>query len=228
MEPCANSKHSYQLHSSHLDESMSGRLCGTCVQQTGTDQTRSHMQNQIFKENPLYIWKTSSEKLRNSYKWGHINLKETVAEKHNQEACLYLPGCTCPSHRPIWPVWREEESQLWALQKSQPSLFVHTITPMSLMLNSCDLLPSLSQHSSPAVLHCQDSKQANSNWLIYFLNHTLTNKQLWSQRSHTDLGLCSWIPIVDVTAKAFFHFSIFLMFSAYVKNAMWSGGEKKV
>lgn len=148
---------------------------------------------------------------------GHINWSETVAGKHNQEACFYLPGCTCPSHRPIWPVWWEEEPQLWALQKSQPSLFVHTITPMSLTLNSCDLLPSLSQHSSPAVLHCQDSEQANSNWLIYFLNHTLTNKQLWSQLSHTDLGSCSWMLLHKHSLISAFFSAILLREKCHAK-----------
>ena len=128
-----------------------------------------------------------------------------VTDKHNQEACFHLPGCTCLTHRPIWPARGEEEPQLWALQKS---LFAHTVTPMSLTLNSCDLLPSHSQHSSPAALRCQDSEQANSNWLIYFLNHTQTNKQLWSRRWHTDSGSNKNCRRFSTGENAFFHFSI--------------------
>lgn len=133
-------------------------------------------------------------------KWYMSNLCIRVAD--NQEACFHLPGCTCLTQKPIWAARREKEPQLWAIPKTRPLVFLCTITPMSLTLNSCDLLPSLSQHSSATILHCQDSEQANSNWLLYFLNYTQTNNYC---------GAGAWIQIQRKRPKhiqAFFHFSI--------------------
>lgn len=109
-----------------------------------------------------------------------------------------------------WCIWPSslvhsdtKRKQLRDLRKSWLSTFAYPKTPT---LNSCDLLPSLRQHSFPVVPHCQDSRTANSTWLIHFLNHTQRNS--WGGSNHTSLQPWSRIQIVDFTAQAFFHLSI--------------------
>lgn len=84
-------------------------------------------------------------------------------------------------------------------KKSRPSRFEHTITPMSLTLNSCDLLPS-SQPTFFSRCPALPRQRAGKLQLTHLFSQSQTVVELLLAYGH--------------------------VFGFYVKNGMWSGKTK--
>lgn len=149
--------------------------------------------------------------------WACELIRSSGRQKHNQEACFHSPGCTCLTQEAhLGSKKRERAMTVSATKITPPGLFAHTITPMSLTLSSCDLLPSLSQHSSATGPHCQDSERAKTptDSSIFSITHTQTN----NCGAGAGIKTPSWIQTVHDTPPNNTHMSKHSFISAFLHN----------